>query len=72
MTATVDPMSPEDEGYDHLGRAFVRRVRLGEPLREMALLNGRAIDEVEPDESGGDESLPVQRHRGSNARHQDA
>ncbi len=44
----------EDERHEHLGRAPVRRVGLGELLGQVALLDGRAVDEVDPGKGHGD------------------
>jgi hypothetical protein len=38
----------EDEGHEHLGRVPVHRVGIGELLGQVALLDGRAVDEVDP------------------------
>ena len=41
-------ISSEDERHQHLGRMPVDRVGVGELLGQVALLDGRAIDEVDP------------------------
>ena len=41
-------ISSEDERHEHFGRMLVDRVGVGELLGEIALLDGRAIDEVDP------------------------
>lgn len=45
----------EHERHEHLGRALVRRIVARELLGQVALLDRRAVDEVDPGECDGGE-----------------
>src|SRR4029077_6296752 len=62
----------EDEGHEHLGRAPVHRVVVWELLGHVALLDRRAVEEVDTGQHHGGQPQPAQRHRRAGTRDQDA
>src|SRR5580658_2954012 len=62
----------QDEGHEHLGRALIGRIRVGELPGEIALLNRCAVDEVSAGEAEDNEPRPTQSHRRTEARQQNA
>src|SRR5215831_12909829 len=76
MTPELGPpkaaITSEEIRHEHLGRAPVHRVVVGKLLGHVALLDSRAVDEVDASEDHRSQPQPVQRHRGADPGRQKA
>ena len=62
----------EEKGYEHLRRAPIRRVGIGELLGHVALLDGRAVEEVDAGQNHGNQPQAAKRQSGADPRDEDA